>query len=127
MSLRMQDYRCRVCGHTWEQIGRPGETREHCGLAAGRIIGAPAVHYKEGTYSPAVGHAVSSSREIDRELGKQGQWVPSPREAKEISQMTEAGVTPVAIGPGPDQEKIAKHAEKALERMHSEGLYSEGS
>lgn len=122
MSLRMQDFFCTGCGKRWEELIVKGERRFHCGEEAQKLLGAPAVHYKEGTWSPALGKHVASSREVDRELERNGQWVPTAYESKQLRDLVEdPNFDPVATGPKPDDPKIGRAVEKAMDRMYADG------
>jgi hypothetical protein len=119
----MQDFLCVECGKRWEELIIRGENRFHCDEPAQKLIGAPSVHYKEGRRFPALGgKEASSSREVDALLAKEGQYVPTAYESKQLRDLVEdPNFDPVAVGPKPDDPKIGKAVEKAMDRMYSEG------
>jgi hypothetical protein len=121
--MKFVDFRCDVCNVQYE-LPEPSGIRiqpSHCGRLARRLIGAPHV---TGTrlYSKHYAGEEATARHIDKALDKEGSWVPTPREAKEISQMTEAGIEPIKVTAKPNREKIAKVVEKAYGKMKKEGL-----
>jgi hypothetical protein len=119
----MRDFKCEVCGHVWEQIQHSEDlTPMHCGSRTVVIYTtAPGIHYKR-RYSHALGRRVSSYREEERELAKDGSWIASKTEANDAAQndVFDADVTVRRN----TEEKLRKHVEAAARRAVADGTLS---
>jgi hypothetical protein len=116
--VRLETFDCGECGQRFEKaIPRGWKSKaHHCGRPAKRVIGAPAITNTVARFSHAIGRE-ATFREIDRKLAKDGSYIPSAKEAKEVREMTENKVLPEYFGPPPDDRKIKKAVDQAWAAM----------
>lgn len=122
--MRLVDFRCDNCGREAEVIEAAGEEAQYdcCGTPARRLIGAPAI---TGTrlYGQVSLKEPMDGRRLEKHLAEKGSWIPTPHEAKEISDMTDAGIDPVQINSPPtDNVKFEKAYDTAMRMAHEQGL-----
>lgn len=120
--MKLVDFRCTQCDEKVELVEPSGERLEprHCDTAMLRMIGAPHV---TGTrlYSKHYVGQEANAREIEKAMKKDNSWVPTPKEAKEFSEMSDAGMEPIKVTP-PSREKVQRAVEKAYAKMKQEKL-----
>lgn len=120
--MKLVDFRCEACGKQWEEFEYETPASPQCGCGSRRtrrLLGAPAI-----TGSRLYGHVglkePMDSRTLEKHLAEKNSWLPTPREAREISQMTEAGIDPVEIRSDP--KRFDKAYDKAVKTFKEKGL-----
>lgn len=113
--MRLLDYRCGFCGKAKLDVVilDGGEAPRCCAHVMERLPVAPRLSGVRRMGQAGYGRDMTV-KEIDATLAKEGSWVASENERRQIRQMTEAGVDPVIIKKPPDTRR---HVEKAIELM----------
>jgi hypothetical protein len=117
--VRLLDYRCGFCGRARLDVVIPdgGEAPKCCAHSMERMPVAPRLSGVKRMGQVGYGKEMTV-KEIDQKLAKEGSWVASENERRQVRQMSEAGIDPVIIKKRPDTRK---HVEQAMQILKAKG------
>lgn len=124
---RLVDVICENCGKIEEDVFVAGSRIPRCGSCSGvrgKVwLSAPGLSGLSAHYSHALGRAVTSYTEEERELAKKGSWIASKQE---IIRSYDTDIGDDVVVKSARKEQIRKHVDKQAQKLVAEGLISFG-